>query len=313
MGYELRRWLADRLPDDVSSGERLVALEIADQAHETTRLAYGKDLMDVVTRRTGYSDAKQIGRVLEKLAAHGVELRVPVTDKDGNPVTDKRGRKLFAFKGHALRLRVPLQKDCPALKLPRPGELSESSPAEGSKEPQRSPARGSNDAQRSPARSPKVPRSGDPTTHTTQQAGQPGPSTRHAYGIPDAARPLVDGLTAAGVVVRWPFKGNGWFPVLSLIQKAGVEAMTRHAVRAAKRADVVTAAYFMEGWAELPPLVAPAPQPAPQPASRPAAPPHCGHIDCDPVTRTRETEDDNGITTNYRCPDCHPNATRSAA
>ena len=86
------------------------------------------------------------------------------------------------------------------------------------------------------------------------------PADEHlGYGIPDAARPLVDGLTAAGVVVRWPFKGDGWFPLLGLISKSGVPALIDHATKAAARATepIDSARYFMRGWSELPPLPPP--------------------------------------------------------
>lgn len=76
-------------------------------------------------------------------------------------------------------------------------------------------------------------------------------------GIPDQARPLVDGLTAAGVIVRWPFVGDAWFPVLALIEKSGVPALIDHAIKAAARTDVGSAKYFMRGWRELPPLPSP--------------------------------------------------------
>jgi hypothetical protein len=35
--------------------------------------------------------------------------------------------------------------------------------------------------------------------------------------------------------------------------------------------------------------------------------PHCGHIDCDEITRARETEDGNGLKTLTWCTACHPN------
>lgn len=76
-------------------------------------------------------------------------------------------------------------------------------------------------------------------------------------GIPDQARPLVDGLTAAGVVVRWPFQGNEWFPLLGMISKTGTPAMVDHAVKVAARTSVESAKYFLKGWAELPPLPPP--------------------------------------------------------
>jgi hypothetical protein len=34
--------------------------------------------------------------------------------------------------------------------------------------------------------------------------------------------------------------------------------------------------------------------------------PHCGHLDCDSVTRYRETEDADGLRSLSACPDCHP-------
>lgn len=77
------------------------------------------------------------------------------------------------------------------------------------------------------------------------------------HGIPEAARPLVDGITAAGVYVRWPFKGDTWFPVLSLISKSGIKAMVDHALKAASRTEIESAKYFMKGWSELPPLPGP--------------------------------------------------------
>ncbi|MFD9930173.1 hypothetical protein ACFWZK_29050 [[Kitasatospora] papulosa] len=91
------------------------------------------------------------------------------------------------------------------------------------------------------------------TSAEDQQAGTPAD---HAYGIPADARPLVDALSLADVRVRWPFKGNEWFPVLALIKKAGVPAMTEHASKVAARTQVESAKYFLKGWAELPPLPA---------------------------------------------------------
>ena len=81
-----------------------------------------------------------------------------------------------------------------------------------------------------------------------QQAGDA------SYGIPAEARPLVDALSLADVKVRWPFKGNEWFPILALIKKSGIPAMTDLAAKVAARVDVESAKYFLKGWAELPPL-----------------------------------------------------------
>lgn len=215
MGYELRRWLADRLPEAVSSGERLVALEIADQAYDDTRTGYGNDFMAVVVRRTGLSSAKQVGKVLGKLAANGIELRVPIRDIDGQPVTDKSGRVLFACAGHRTTFRIPTEDECPALKVSLPGDLStpESSPGRETNGSGSSPARETNTAKRSPARGQKVPQAGAPTTKTTTTTTTTPPSKlgsrakKHTVGAePKPNRHQVaDDLTAA----FWERHGKG--------------------------------------------------------------------------------------------------------
>lgn len=150
MGYELRRWLADRLPAGLSSGERLVALEIADQAHDSTRVANSADVLETVARRAGLSGVKQVGKVLGKLAAGGIELRVPLKDQQGQPLTDKAGRTVFACAGRRTTFRVPREDDCPALMVPPAGDHSAPERSPG-RETKRSPAGGSIDGERSPA------------------------------------------------------------------------------------------------------------------------------------------------------------------
>lgn len=175
MGYELRRWLADRLPAKLSSGERLVALEIADQANEKTRRAYGKSVLEAVIRRTGYADGKQLGKVLGKLAANGVELRVPLRDRHGKPVVDKRGRTVYACNGHELNFYIPSTEECPALKVSQAGdqEPSGSSPDQGSMDgeaPPPGPEGPPVGAGSSPGWSPKVPQAGEPSPQSPQDS-----------------------------------------------------------------------------------------------------------------------------------------------
>ncbi|WPO73986.1 hypothetical protein [Streptomyces sp. KN37] len=100
-----------------------------------------------------------------------------------------------------------------------------------------------------------VPESGThyPTTPSKHEGEPDTPAADGSYGIPDAARPLVDSMTASGVIVRWPFTGTQWFPVLSLIEKCGIPALVAYARRTADRTSVESAKYFMRGWAELPP------------------------------------------------------------
>lgn len=196
MGYKLRRWLAEALPDGLSSGERLVALEVADQAHEDTRRAYGANLMDVIVRRTGLSDPKQVGKILGKLGAAGVELRVPATDKTGQVLKDKQGRTVYACRGHMLEFRIPQPGEFPALKVPQAGELNEPKvpPAGELSDPQeeKGPPPG---PERSPARGTKVPLAGDPTSHISSVislsgCAEPDADVSHA---PTTEREIVEG------------------------------------------------------------------------------------------------------------------------
>lgn len=101
-----------------------------------------------------------------------------------------------------------------------------------------------------------------------------------ADGIPDAARPLVDALTAEGVIVRWPFRGNEWFPVLALITDKGIPAMTTAARRIYAKYDPERASYFMPAWGELPPLLA---ANATRPKLRAVAGGHQPHRDLEPA------------------------------
>ncbi|MFJ8871053.1 hypothetical protein ACIRD6_35540 [Streptomyces sp. NPDC102473] len=169
----------------------------------------------------------------------------------------------------------------------------------------------------SPESGPQSIRSGpeiDPLYPTTpsKQAGEPATQQQDDYGIPAFARPLVDGCTNAGVSVRWPFEGGQWLIVHALIKKSGTTAMVEYARKVAARREIESAKYFMQGWRELPPLPA---QPKPTTNRGPGAgrTAHCGHPDCDPVTRTRETENANGIRSLDRCPDCHPASKGQAA
>ncbi|WP_167967547.1 hypothetical protein [Streptomyces lonarensis] len=60
-------------------------------------------------------------------------------------------------------------------------------------------------------------------------------------------------MSASGVDVSWPFKGDAWAPVITLIETVGIDAMVSYAVRASARTAVFSARYFVAGWTELPP------------------------------------------------------------
>lgn len=98
MGYKLRRELREILGPEITGLQRLVALEIADDANDDTRMSKAT-LADLV-RWTGAKDGKVVRTILKRLSEAGWEFRVPI-DKG------KDGRLLYAVPGKALTFRVP--------------------------------------------------------------------------------------------------------------------------------------------------------------------------------------------------------------
>lgn len=312
MGYKLRRWFADRLPATLSSGERVVALEIADLANEKTRLAYGSQLLDTVVHRSGLADQKQVGKVLGKLAAKGIELREPVRNKDGEIVRNKSGRPLFAFEGRKLTFRIPEAHEFPAREVPRPGEHSD----------ERSPGRGSTEAERSPARGQEVPRAGDPVSSpllkppplkaVTPRApgGADGGEQQHEY-LDDAAAFL------EGLPQPWTIG-----PVTAKAMAPDLAAMTQQQGWELDKNLIAKLTENPGGIKSYPTVlrirINDLPRRGPQPQSRRAEPlpPWCGDCaDSNPAAalegHLRQIYDDRG---NARpCPKCHPTQTSHAA
>lgn len=91
---------------------------------------------------------------------------------------------------------------------------------------------------------------------------------RRTAVVPDFARPLVDRITASGVIVKWSLGEGEWFTLSHLIQRSGTDMLAAAAVRAAGRADVSHARYFLAAWRSLPP--------APAAGTAPVAPRHAG-------------------------------------
>lgn len=117
MGYELRRMIRDGAPPTWTSGMRVVACEIADQANpEPSRALLGEGDYPLCTRPVedwqdkrgdwheglatlcGMS-ARAFSDNLTKLAEQGYEMRVQIG-------TDKRGRPVFAHKGRGIAFMV---------------------------------------------------------------------------------------------------------------------------------------------------------------------------------------------------------------
>ena len=98
MGYRLYRHVLDHAPADLTSGERLLLLVIADDANDNTRTGWpGTDLL---THRTGLSP-DGITKTFRRLANRGLEVRVPIS-------TDAAGRPIFAVRGRRTTYRVPV-------------------------------------------------------------------------------------------------------------------------------------------------------------------------------------------------------------
>ncbi|MGW2292812.1 hypothetical protein [Streptomyces phaeochromogenes] len=87
--------------------------------------------------------------------------------------------------------------------------------------------------------------------------------------IPEFARPLVDQITAAGVLVAWNLAPAEWFLTDALMKRSGLDMLAAAAVQAAarNRRGVSHARYFLRAWQSLPPAPAPGTVPAAAPAS----------------------------------------------
>jgi len=143
-----------------------------------------------------------------------------------------------------------------------------------------------------------------------------GPDGSSEERIPDAfayIQPLIRAMTDAGLTVSWQMQAEDYQSVARVMHRAGVEAMVGFALetKASSRKSIRYATFFLRGgWLGLPPKST---KPTPRHGSTPGKPPHCGHPDCDPASRLRETEDDNGLRRVHPCPDCHPNAKKGHA
>ena len=119
MGYVLYRMLRAGMPAEWTSGERLVALIIADDANDETRASWISNAQ--LCQETGLTP-ESLSKVLKRLAARGYEMRVA----HGR---GKDGRLVFATRGHATDYTVPILS-------PRP-----ESPCDGTAFKQRKPVR----------------------------------------------------------------------------------------------------------------------------------------------------------------------------
>lgn len=133
--------------------------------------------------------------------------------------------------------------------------------------------------------------------------------------IPDAfayIQPLIAAMTNAGFrAISWQMQPDDTQSVARVLRRAGITAMVESAVnaKATARTPIRYATYFLKsGWVGLPPKST-----APQPTRQAEKPPWCEDPDCDPITRTRDIENDRGLRFSQPCAKCHPTRKASAA
>jgi hypothetical protein len=97
VGFKLYREVRDFAPGDLTSGELVVALTIADDARDETRRSWIS--LPLLCARTRLKPSG-VRSALGKLAARGLEFRV-AHGYGGD------GRPMFALKGHAVDYVVP--------------------------------------------------------------------------------------------------------------------------------------------------------------------------------------------------------------
>ncbi|MFD5709530.1 hypothetical protein ACFWHW_03895 [Streptomyces pharetrae] len=262
MGIRLIVEVLTSAPEALTHREKLLLVVLAEDANDDTRTTWNSVERPEVLRGAKVSRS-QLYAVIKSLITKGALTKLNAGQKNG---TAKYRISEFA---------VPQRPGIPDTEPPsqRPENRDTDRPQRPEIPDTDANVQSPENADTEPSqcqeiRDVSVPESGTPTplypSSTTPSASKPEEpaSDRHAYGIPDSARPLVDSLTAAGVVVRWPFKGDQWFPLLALIEKSGVPALVDFAVKAAAsaRTPVQSAKYFLDGWSELPPLPPPGAQ-----------------------------------------------------
>ncbi|MER7053406.1 hypothetical protein [Streptomyces sp. NPDC000351] len=256
MGIRLIVEVLTSAPEALTHREKLLLVVLAEDANDDTRVTWNSVERPEVLRGAKLSRS-QLYAVLKSLTAKGALKKLAAGQKNG---TAKY--KISEFpESQRLGNR---DTETPSQRPGTPDTDHSQYPGNADTEPNRQCQENADTetAQCQEIRDVSVPESGTPTplnpsTTTPLASKRESAQQPDGYGIPDEARPLVDGITAAGVYVRWPFKGNAWFPILSMIAKSGVPAMVDHALKAAARTNVESANYFLKGWRELPPQPVP--------------------------------------------------------
>ncbi|MFC9268995.1 helix-turn-helix domain-containing protein [Streptomyces zhihengii] len=238
-----------------------------------------------------------------------VERKRQLTATDWKPTSGRSGRKPTST-------RSTPENDLPT-KQNRRSETNDRKPT--STRNDRKPTSTRNEAFRN-----------DETAGQKGTTGSPLPPNSSNYAgmqqqslIPAWSQPLMDALQMEGISVGWGrMSALQWVMVQQLMQSHGIPYLVHIAKsRWNPRNPILFGTLLLDIWRGF---TAPPPGSPWHPDTIAAnhrrktehpstKPPHCGHPDCDPVSRTRETEDARGIRTLNRCPDCHPDQTKGQA
>ncbi|MEV0115562.1 mucin-2 [Streptomyces sp. NPDC050844] len=102
-----------------------------------------------------------------------------------------------------------------------------------------------------------------PSTSFGSRGKQASPEQADGPQIAEPVRPLVDAMSAAGMVVSWQLEPTEWLLLQALIERCSVAVLVDHAGGAwqAARTRVRSARYFLPGWRSLPAMPTGAPEP----------------------------------------------------
>ncbi|WP_033307377.1 hypothetical protein RFN58_07065 [Streptomyces iakyrus] len=257
MGIRLIVEVLTAAPEALTHREKLLLVVLAEDANDDTRITWNSVERPEVLRGAKLSRA-QLYAVIKSLIAKGALTKLAAGQKNGTAkykIPEFLDAQCPGIADTEASSQRPENRDTDAPQ--RPGnadtDANDQCPENADTEPSQCQEIRDVSVRESLTPTPLNPSSTTPST-SKQESQPPAPI---GYGIPDAARPLVDALTANGVVVRWPFQGNAWFPILAMISKSGVPAMVDHALKAAARTNIESAKYFLKGWSELPPMPTP--------------------------------------------------------